>query len=402
MINTKLKFFGLFLVIVVVFSMFACSNVKNTRVAHDDHESHENHNEHEGERSAEITLSASEMKEFGVVVKKAGQGMIVSEIELPGEITINKDNLAHIVPRFEGNVTKVNVSLGDNVKKGEVLAVISSRELADGKAEYLASLERYKLAESVFKREESLMKKQITSEQEFLDAKKAFVEAKINLNVAEQKLHSYGFSEKYLKTLTGSRDEDFTKYEIKAPFNGTILEKHITLGENISPDTDIFSIADLRTVWVNLTVFPKYLHYIKAGQTVTLKLGNGFGIVKGKIDFIAPVASEETRTAKARIILVNTGNLMPGTFVEAVVEKEKKQCNVVVPLSAIQKIEGKDSVFIQDEHGFEVKHIQIGVKDSKFAEVISGLSAGDLCVIKGSFTVKAQMEKGSFEEGHSH
>ncbi len=388
---------------VLIGLLFSCSEPKNTKSSVDENAHVEKEYEHNKEHEVEISLTDAEMKEFGVKLAKAKEGYVFSTIQLPGEITINTDKLAHIAPRFAGTVTKVNVRLGDRVKKGQVLAVISSRELADSKAEYLASLERFKLAESVYKREEVLMEKQITSKQEYLDAKKAFVEAKINLNVAEQKLHSFGFSEKHLKTLRGSNDEDFTKYEIKAPFSGTVLEKHISLGENIQVGEDIFTIGDLSTVWVNLTVFPKYLHYVKVGQTVTINLGNGFGKIKGKIDFIAPVVLEETRTATARVVLQNkSGNLMPGTFVEGFIEKEKKLCNVVVPLSAIQMVEGKPSVFVKDEHGFEVKHVEIGIKDSNFAEILKGLNNGDLCVVKGSFTVKAEMEKGSFEEGHSH
>jgi cobalt-zinc-cadmium efflux system membrane fusion protein len=399
----KIKQVLILAVTILTLLSFSCSQPKDTKNSHNKDSLVEKEHNHKEEHEVEISLTENEMKEFGVQLAKAQKGYVSSTIKLPGEITVNTDKLAHIAPRFSGTVTKVFVSLGDKVKKGQVLAVISSRELADSKAEYLASLERFKLASSVYKREETLMEKQITSKQEYLDAKKAFVEAKINLNVAEQKLHSFGFSEQYLKTLTGSKDENFTKYEIKAPFDGTVLEKHITLGENIQIGEDIFTIGDLSTVWVNLTVFPKYLHYVKKGQTVVVKLGNGFGEVNGKIDFIAPVVLEETRTATARVVLQNkNGNLMPGTFVEGVIEKEKKLCNVIVPLSAIQTIEGKPSVFVKDKHGFEVKHIETGIKDSKFAEVKKGINLGDMCVVKGSFTVKAEMEKGSIKAGHSH
>ena len=141
------------------------------------------------------------MKRFGIEVDKVKAGEIAQHIRVPGEIVINSDRLAHIVPRVPGIVRQVKKYLGDFVKSGEVMAVVESRELADVKAAYLTSIESYQLAEPYFKREERLWKKKISSEQEYLDAKKALAAATIEMNKAKYKLRALGFSLKYIENL---------------------------------------------------------------------------------------------------------------------------------------------------------------------------------------------------------
>ena len=136
----------------------------NEGEAHDDHDDHD-HEGHDDHDDSIVKISEEDMKRFGIQVDKVKAGEIEQQIRVPGEIVINSDRLAHIVPRVPGIVQQVKKNLGDFVKKGEVMAVVESRELADVKAAYLTSIESYQLAEPYFKREERLWKKKISSEQ---------------------------------------------------------------------------------------------------------------------------------------------------------------------------------------------------------------------------------------------
>ena len=362
----------------------------------------ENHS-HNEEEEHKIHLSKEEIKEFGIKTVKAKSGIIDREIQLPGEISLNTDKTAHISPRVRGKVVDVKKGLGDTVKKGEVLAIISSRELANTKAEYLAQIERLKLAEIVLKREEKLWKKQITSEQEYLEAKNSYTETKIKLTSLKQKLFSFGIDEQELKLLEKNGKSDLTLYPIKAPFNGTILDKHISPGENVSEDSEIFVISDLSTVWAMITVYPKYLNYIDKGQKVKLTFSDGIKDIEGKIDFIAPIVGEETRTSTARVILKNKeGHLKPGMFFTAKIKLPGKKVDIAVPIDAIQQIDGENFVFVKESDYFEAREVEIGMKNHKLVEILKGLKAGEEVVSKGSFTLKAQMTKDTISEGHSH
>ena len=379
------------------------------RKGHDDHD-HESHDAHEGHDHHDdsiVKLSEEDMKRFGIQVGKVKAGEIAQHIRVPGEIVINSDTLAHIVPRVPGIAQQVKKNLGDFVKKGEVMAVIESRELADIKAAYLTSIESFQLAEPYFKREESLWKKKISSEQEYLDAKKTLAEATIDMNKAKYKLRALGFSLEYIENLPSEPAQLFTTYEITAPFNGTIIEKHITLGEVISEDDDIFVVANLDTVWVDLRVPQKDASSVMKGQKVAISGKADTSKTEGTIDYVHSLIDEQTRTKLARVVLDNTsGQFLPGTFITATVQVGKSETDVVVDKSVLQDIDEQPCVFVQTKQGFEPRPVIIGRSNETCVEIIDGLHAGEIIVTKNSFRIKAQLEKAAAGEqtghGHSH
>jgi cobalt-zinc-cadmium efflux system membrane fusion protein len=364
---------------------------------------HEDHTGEEGPVEEVIHLSDEELNEFGITLETAEGGALDQYIDLPGEIVLNADRMAHVVPRVSGIVREVRMTVGDQVKAGELMAAIESRELADGKAAFLAAIEREALAQGNFKREERLWEKKVTSEQEYLDARQALAEARIAKNSAEQQLHALGFSESELKELPGHPDATYTRFEIKAPLAGTIIEKHMTLGENVNADTDVFTIADLSTVWVDINVYQKDLVNIRKGQTVVIEIGHGISTVTGTIAWVSPQVDETTRTAKARLELPNPdGNLRPGLFVTARVAVGSTPASIVVPKSALQSFENRTVLFVRTDKGFEPKPVEVGRQNGTKVEILSGLEAGQTYVSQGAFTLKAQLSKGAFGDGHNH
>ena len=172
-------------------------------------DAHEGHGEGENQGQA-IELTPEEIRQIGLKTAVAGPGAVDIHINLTGEIRVNQDRMAHIVPRVEGVVTEVNNKLGDIVKAGEVIAVIESQELADAKAGFLTAVERYEMAKLSFDREEKLWKEKISSEQDYLDKKQVLTEAGIEKRAVEQKLHAIGFDESYLKKLIGEPEHLLT------------------------------------------------------------------------------------------------------------------------------------------------------------------------------------------------
>lgn len=369
-------------------------------------ENHQGHGtEHSGHEAEQaIKISEAEMKQSGIEVGEAESGQLQNELALPGVIAMNEDRKAHILPRVPGVVREVRKGLGDVVEQGEVLAVIESGELAEAKAEYLAAREKTALANAKFVREEGLWKKKISAEQEYLEARQELAEHRIALRSAEQKLHVIGLTHEQLDQLPKSSDLHFTRFEITAPFNSTVIEKHITLGEMAKDDADVFVLADLSTVWVNLTVYQKDLPRIKKGQRVLITLGQEEGErAEGRIAYVQPVVKEETRTATATVFLPNPeGNWRPGMFVSAKVLSESATAPIVVPQSAIQTIENKTVVFVRTKEGFEPRPVAMGRATNGNMEITSGLSRGERFAVKGTFTLKAQLSKGAFGDGHAH
>lgn len=371
--------------------------------AHAEDNDHAEEDEDGHEEEGSIRLAKEELHEFGIVVTTAKSAELEQYVNLPGEIVLNADQVAHVVPRVSGIIRQVYKKQGDRVRKGQIMAVIESRDLADTKAEFLAARERLELAQLNFAREERLWQKKITSEQEYLDARQAQVEARIALRSAEQKLHALGFSDDYLKGLPEQPDVTYTRYEIKAPFNGVVIQKHITLGEVLEENAEAFVIADLESVWVDLQIYQKDLAAIRKGQNVTIQIGHGVPDARGAVDFVGPLLGEETRTALARVVLKNPdGHYRPGMFVTARVAVATTQVDIAVAKSALQTVDGRTVVFVKTPDGFEPRPVEIGRQNTVNVEVVSGLKPGDLYVSEGAFTLKAQLSKGSFGDGHNH
>jgi cobalt-zinc-cadmium efflux system membrane fusion protein len=358
-------------------------------------EEHDDHGE-------SVQLDPDQMQEFGIEVAVANQGPIAMHLERPAEVKFSGDRLVHVVPRVGGVITQVIVSQGQTVKEGAVMAVLNSRELAELKAAYLADVERRGLARDTFERESRLWEKKISSEKDYLDARTALAEAEIALRASGQKLLALGFSRQYVELLTDSKDADLTRYEVRAPIAGTVIERHVSLGEAVSAEKETFLIADPSAIWVDVTLYPRDLSLVRAGQAVSIDIGDG-NPIQGKVAFVTPHISEETRTAVARVINGSVGGRMkPGMFVNASIEVGKETARVRVPKSAIQNYEDGPVIFVQDGDKFEPRPIRRGRENAQYVEVVAGIGAGETYVSKGSFVLKAELEKASFGDGHNH
>lgn len=357
--------------------------------------------EHAHAEEGVISLEESAIAQFGIELAQAGAGKIGTHAVLPAEIALNGDKKAHVVPRVPGVVRSVIKTLGDKVHAGQVLAVIHSRELADFKATYLAAREKISLAETMFEREKSLWEKKITAEQDYLKAKRDVADARIELRSAEQKLHALGFSEDYLKNLPNYPEESYIVFEITAPIDGTIVEKHITTGEMLKDDSEPFVVADLSQVWVNVNIYQKDLARVKQGQKAMVKTEHTQG--EGVVSYVGSVVDENTRTALARIILPNdSGQWRPGTFATANIYIEEFDCSVVVPKDSVVSVEDKALIFIPVEGGYKAQSVQLGRINSEFVEIAFGLEQGQSYVAKGAFTLKSDMNKSTEDPCGGH
>jgi cobalt-zinc-cadmium efflux system membrane fusion protein len=376
---------------------------KNAHAGHDDHG--DEGDGHEGHENEAVRFDAATLKEFGIVVEEARSGAIGETIRLPGEVVFNADRVAHVTPSVAGIVQMVNQSVGDRLEAGEVMAVLSSRELAAARSEYLGAKARLALEQETLEREERLLEDRIGTQRELLEARKAVREEDIALNLAEQNLHALGQTQGEVDALDESAETVLSKYELRAPLGGLVIAREATRGEVISeqPEEPPFIVADVSSVWVNLTVYQRDLASVKPGMDVRIEFGHGIPSASGKISFVSPSLDETTRTATARIVLENEqGQWRPGLFVTGMVTSGEESAAVVVPKTALQEIEGKTAVFIQDEDGFEMRLVVLGRTGKDTVEIIRGLKAGERFVSENGFAVKAEMNKASFGDGHNH
>ncbi|HHT9143912.1 MAG TPA: efflux RND transporter periplasmic adaptor subunit [Candidatus Wujingus californicus] len=348
-----------------------------------------------------VELTPEAVQNAGIVVETAGPVRMKTVLELPGEIELNADKVVHVVPRVSGVVTEVYKNLGDAVKHGEVIAVLDSREVAELKSAYMASIKRVELARATFERKERLWKEKISSEKDYLASRQALAEEEINLQASRQKLLALGLIQTDLDTVSDKTDRSLTRYEVRALFDGVIIEKHITVGESIKEDADIFVLADMSTVWVDVTVYAKDLNVVKTGQTVTVKSEALSLKAAGTLTYLGPLVGEQTRTAQGRVVVKNPeGRWRPGLFVTIEIVQEEVPVSVAVPVDAIQTYRDWSVVFVQHGNLFEVRPLELGRNDGKWVEVLHGLLPGERYVARNSFILKAELGKAGATHEH--
>ena len=243
-------------------------------------------------------------------------------------------------------------------------------------------------------------------EQDLKVARQTLKVAHSSLRAAERKLHIFGLGEDEIDVLAKNNQDDYTevtRYEMRAPFDGVVVEKHIVLGEALKDDTEVFVVADLSLVWVNVRVYQKDLPVVHKGLPVVLSARHGKTMAKGKIAWVSPRIDVHTRTAQARVVLPNTdGNWRPGLFVTARIAVDGIEVPLLISKVALQTVEGRLSVFVKTNEGFEPKPVTIGRSTEMYAEVTKGLQPGQWYVTKGAFTLKAELGRGDFGHGHAH
>ncbi|TAN85218.1 MAG: efflux RND transporter periplasmic adaptor subunit [Gallionella sp.] len=342
---------------------------------------------------ARVTLTDQQLKQNNVEVLTTGPARIGSALQLIGEIRFNEDRLVHVVPRLAGVVESVAASAGGRVRKGQILAVISSQTLADQRSGLLAAQQRLALAGAIFEREKKLWEEKISAEQDYLQARNAMQEAEIAARNARQKLASLGGG------LWGGGD--LTRYEIRSPIDGIVVEKHLSLGEAVKDDANIFVIADLSTVWAEMTIYAKDLNTVKVGQQATVKATAFESMSRGAVSYVGALVGEQSRTAKARIVLPNPkGIWRPGLPVNIELVADEVDVPVAVSAEAIQTVRDWTVVFGRYGEHFEARPVELGRSDGKFTEVLGGLDAGERYAAKNSFLIKADLGKSGASHDH--
>jgi RND family efflux transporter MFP subunit len=435
-----------------------------------------------------VTLSPAALVQAGIKTAVARKGQIAHTIELTGAIAANQDRTVHMNPKVEGLVRKVYHTIGDTVKAGEPLAQLDSTQVGEAKVEFLKQLQEVQIAQAeverkgaiaentaklieflkkdlspleiqsrtandpmgefrgkllpayasarltraVYQREQKLYERKVSSEKEFLEARKeyetaqtgylglvdmasydSFIEhltAEKNLRTRDtayqaalRRLEILGTTPQEIHDLRNRKATDLSLYAMKAPIDGTVTEKHVTLGEKVTPETSLFTLVDLSEVWALADVYEKDLGHVHTGMQAIVEAtaypGQTFS---GKAAMLAPMIDPKTRTSRLRIVVDNAQRLLSvGMFVKVQVTTGQEEAVVAVPVAALQDVHGKTVVFVREsDTTFRPRPVVTGPRDAKLelVEITSGLKEGDTVITSGSFFLKSELQKGEAEE----
>jgi cobalt-zinc-cadmium efflux system membrane fusion protein len=321
-----------------------------------------------------IALTPEQIAVAGIKSEVAAPAALATSAQFPGEIKFNADRTAHVVPRMAGVVQSVSADLGQQVKKGELLAVLSSSALSELRSEWLAAAKRRDLAAQTHRRELRLWQEKVSAEQDYQAARTALQEAEIAVQNAEQKLRTVGAE---------PRSKDLGSLEIRAPFDGVVVEKHIALGEALPDNASIFTLSDLRTVWAEFVIAPKDLQDVRVGEAASVSSAAFAG------------------TATARVTLENPDMAWrPGLFVSVDVVTRMSDAAVTVAADAVQTIDNQPAVFVEAPGGFVVQPVKLGKASNDRVEVLSGLAPGTRYAVENTFVLKSELGKAGAEHAH--
>lgn len=192
-----------------------------------------------------------------------------------------------------------------------------------------------------------------------------------------------------------------TTYSISTPISGVVLARNASVGEVAVEGTALFEIADLSTLWVDLHVFGADASHLRPGLPVTvMRMGEDKG-VDTTIDRILPGTATASQSTVARASIKNPDGLWrPGSAVHARVTVEQQPVALAVPLTALQRMDDGDVVFVRDGERYSARPVKLGRRDAQRAEVLSGLKVGEQVVVEQSFLIKADIEKSGASHEH--
>lgn len=358
---------------------------------------------HDDEPSA-VELSPEAMKRAGIVVEEVRQVSGEQVLLAPAELQPNADRIARVGPRVSGRIQRVIATLGANVRAGQALATIWSPEAAEATAALESARAAERLARRSLERERDLFERRVAAQREVLEAEAALATAEADVRAAEARLAAMGFSSP--GAASERRDSVVT---VTSPIAGTVIDRTAAVDAPVGPDSVLFTIADLSTLWLTVRVPETSAAAVRRGQSVSVHVGAlPEQPVQARIDYVAPIISPDTRTVDVRVEVPNRAReLRPGMSATArfdladPVASTGTERQVLVPRAAVQELNGATVVFVPaGDRQFTPQPVTIGAAYGSDVEVLSGINAGDRIVVKGAFTLKAQAVRGAGADHH--
>lgn len=369
----------------------------------------------------------------GVDVDVVQERPMVEAIAANGEITYDQTRVARLSSRVPGTVWRVEKEVGQEVKQGEVLALVDAAEVGRAKGEFLQALALVDQKTKAWEIVENLIKSETYrrgSSQE-LEAKAALREAQIRLVSAEQALLNLGLPIR-AESLKGLAVEQIARriqflglpesiaktldpqtttgnlLPLKAPLDGIVLSREVVAGEVVDVTKTLFVVADLSQMWLTLNVRQEDARYLVLGQPVRFQVSGITPETTGKITWISTAIDEKTRTVQVRADLPNPdGRLRASTFGTGRIVLREESNAVVIPNQALHWDGSCHVVFVRDQgffnkdapKVFHTRTVRPGARDEQYTEIIAGVLSGEVIASKGSGVLRAELLKNNLGAG---
>ncbi len=342
------------------------------------------HPEASAERVEEVRLSEEAQRYAGIRVGRAERRAMSGGASIPAEVQFDPSSTAHVAPLVPGRFTRIATSLGANVRRGDLLAVLASSDVSAARARLNQARARLAAAQSALQRQRTLSSEGIGAQRALIEAEAQVGDLRAEVIGLQQQLAVFG---------SGAGGE----IRLTSPIDGVIVAMHATLGENATTDEPAFEVTDASRVWVRGNVPELDLARVQAGAVAVVRL-HAFPdeVFHGRVTYLAPSLDERTRALPVRVSLDRVdARLRTGLFGSIeLTGGAPDERPVTVPVDAIATLDGRTVVFVPGPQAgsFRPQPVQIGRRAGGYFEVTAGLAEGAAVAVSGAFTLKSALK----------
>ena len=333
-----------------------------------------------------VAMDAARTQAAGIATEAVSPGGLAAEIIAQGVVATTSEGEAVLTARADGAIVRITQHLGDNVRAGETIALLESREAATLVADRSKAAAQANAARSAYAREKRLFDARVTARQDLEAAQAGLAEAEAELRRSQS---AAGASK-----LSG----DGRTLAITSPVTGRLTRADARLGAYVLAGTDLFHVSDPNRLQVNASVLPADARRVRVGDTAVIELAGGETRM-ATVHSITPALDAQSKTATLILTPQGAAQLTAGQGVRVRVRPggQSSDGRMTLPEDAVQTVEGKNMVFVRGPKGFQATEVVIGERSGGRIEIVSGLPAGTVVATKGAFLLKAELGKGEAE-----
>jgi cobalt-zinc-cadmium efflux system membrane fusion protein len=323
---------------------------------------------------------------------------ISETLMIPGRLETQNRRLAKIGSPIVGRVSDLYVSLGDIVKKGQVLARVNSIELTQTQLTLIKSTQLIGLKTKAVERAKLLFEADVISKAEMLRIENELEAVKADYRASRDQLMVLGMSEKAVEKLEASGQIN-SFGDIRSLFDGIIISRDINVGQIVNPQDNLFHIADLSKLWAVANIPEQQASFIQKDEVVSIEIpALDNKQIEAKIVFEDSIVDPQTRTVMVRAELDNLGLLFKPDMLTSMYIRSKKISKLAIPISSVVRENDRKYVLVQNTpKTFRLREVELGMRDGNLISIISGLSEGETVVTDGAFHLNSERKKKELE-----
>lgn len=333
------------------------------------------------------TIELDTAQRSRIHVEKVVPQTYTASVTTTGTVAFNGDHSTQVIAPISGPVSRILVSPGARVERGQPLAIVSSPDFAVAVASYRKAEGAWRNATRIATLDEQLFTNDALARSELDQARTDLAAATADREAALSQLRSLGLSDTAIAAIRDGKSVPAGEGAVRAPIAGTVVEKLITPGQLLQAGTTpCFTIADLSTVWVMANVFESDLAAVRRGETALITTNAAPDTLPGRVDYVADLVDPSTKATAVRVVVPNKARLLRrDMLVRVTIRALAPSTGLLVPVAAVMRDdENLPFVYLAASGGFARRRVDLGGRVDDRYEIASGLKPGETVVTDGA------------------